>query len=587
MANWYDRFIDTYKDELARKQRYRSDNDKARMEFSNAKKIYKDTKRKAQAEIPENTAAIEEAEKNYEAAKRQYRDSKDMNKYNYLNAKKDDNGTSTQNNNTNQGNTNQGNTGSDDSSGSNGNSGSSGGSNFRFSDTFYRELGAAASDRKGGNTYDQAAEMMRNQARVESNAAADNEKQAQRAEQAAGRNINAVADERAVAAQQSQDKQRISKAKTTGANTALLRSEVASDPAAAQAEKVEQQRIANERQDKADEHKFEAAQKEGMANELEVRSRDNDTWLDRTGRLARGNNGEGDVQQPADNPPPPPAEKQTPPSEPEPQNIDFKAQNVINGILDGSNGANLQGGDKVKFDKIMSDYGLSANFKPTSQNRNKWEAEWIAANGGPNGPAAKAMQELRQSRAGDGGNAATNYNRGSDAYNEMIKRGGSMEIPAQGQDQAIPAHASGTDCAEPGPALVGEEGPELVINNNDTDVVGENGPEVVQMEGGEKVIPNEETEDVLGKLLIKYLNEDYDNGYEPSNLLKKLMLKHLQIGVNDDNTIDDNEEMFTYLSPMLKRYADRNRPNNKEQILNNIQSKINELQSMLNSLKEA
>lgn len=562
---WSKAFLDSLSSEDDNLRRYRADRDAARKDRENAKDKYNTEIKKLKNAIPQDADAINAVKAEWKQAKQRYNDQMDMATYNYMNnnaspdngsGSNSSNGSGSSSSNSSSGSSSNGsNPGNGSGSNDSGSSESGSGSGFRFSDTFYRELGAAASDRKGGNLFDQQAETARNQARIAANTATDNEKQAQRAEQAAGRNINAVADERAVASQQSQDKQRINKAKTTGANTALLRSEVASDPAAAQAEKVEQQKIANERQDKADERKRDAAAYDGEANQDEIWSRNFDTYLDTSGRLARGNNGEGDVQQQQQQPAP---EPETPAPEtpaPQPQSIDFKAQNVINGILDGSNGANLQGGDKAKFDKIMSDYGLSANFKPTSQNRNNWEAEWIAANGGPNGPAAKAMQELRQSRAGDGGNAATNYNRGSDAYNEMIKRGGSMEVPAQGQqDQAIPAHADGTDCTAPGPALVGEEGPELVVNNAGADVVGENGPEIVQMEGGEKVIPNEG----FKNLIAQWLYEDSSNGRESSNLLKSLGLKHFGILDTDipDNKPDDItlKLLSTQLTPKIKEY---------------------------------
>lgn len=438
------------------------------------------------------------------------------------------------------------------------------GSGFRFSDTFYRDLGAAASDRKAGNTYDQAAEMMRNQARVESNAAANNEKQAQRAEQTAGRNINAVADERAVASQQSQDKQRINKAKTTGANTALLRSEVASDPAAAQAEKVEQQKIAAERQDKADEHKFEAAQKDGMANELEVRSRDNDTWLDRTGRLARGE-GEPDVAKEPEQPAPEP--EQQPAPEPEQQQpLHYNAQHVINGLLGAGKGADLRNGsgsgdDQAMYNWVVKNMGVTP-ITPKSNNANDWENEFIQQQG------SKAQEVMNMLRAGRSPNdSSKNFNIGSKDYNEMTGRQVEWNQPQnQQQGQPVQAYAEGTDNAAPGVALVGEKGPELVV-----------------MQGGEKVIPNNETEDVFGKMLIKYLNEDYDGGIEPSNNLKKLFLRYNNIGADDDGNISD--DILSALSGYIQKFANDNRPvPTMEEEIAGLKSQLADIQARLEKL---
>lgn len=524
----------------AAKQRWREQKDAAYAEEAQAMKQWNDLHEKAKSQKPEdieafNTYDREVGGKNGIVQRR--RDAVSKADGDYHNFMEDDGQMNKANSEQDKGdkaNSQTDNSGSNESNPDNGS-----GSGFKFSDTFYRELGAAASDRKGGNTYDQAAEMMRNMARVDSNTAADNEKQAQRAEQAAGRNINAVADERAVASQQSQDIQNIRRAPTTGVNTALRRSEVASDPNTAQAQKVEQQKIANERQDKADEHKFEAAQKDGMANELEVRSRDIDTWLDRTGRSARGEPAqeptpEQEPEQPEQ--PEQPAEQQEP--------INYNAQKVINGVLNGTNGSQLQGNDKKMYDWLVQNKGLKS-FTPTSKDSDNWEAEFVKAQGAG---ANDIMQMLRSKRSP--GSAATNFNRGTKTYNEMLQRQGQIpDEQAQAQNQNPPAYAEGTDYAEPGTALVGEEGPELVIDNdsNDTDIVGEEGPELVQMEGGEKVVPNED----LKKLLSKWLIEDYDTEEGPSEKLQKIVLRNTDLfdygslGLNVDND-------FNVISPVLK-----------------------------------
>ena len=59
-----------------------------------------------------------------------------------------------------------------------------------------------------------------------------------------------------------------------------------------------------------------------------------------------------------------------------------------------------------------------------------------------------------------------------------------LEKEAESWESSIPGYASGTDNAKKGLALVGEKGPELVM-----------------MKGGEKVLPAEDTEGILGKVL--------------------------------------------------------------------------------------
>lgn len=532
----------------AAKQRWREQKDAAYAEEAQAMKQWNDLHEKAKSQKPEdieafNTYDREVGGKNGIVQRR--RDAVSKADGDYHNFMEDDGQINKANSEQDKGDKANSQTDNSDSNGS-GSNGS--GSGFKFSDTFYRELGAAASDRKGGNLFDQQAETARNQARIAANTAADNEKQAQRAEQAAGRNINAVADERAVAAQQSQDKQRINKAKTTGANAALLRSEVASDPVAAQAEKVEQQKIANERQDKADERKRDAAAYDGEANQDEIWSRDFDKDFDKSARLARGEPGqETQEQEPAQEPAPAPEpEPEQPAQQQEP--INYNAQKVINGVLNGTNGSQLQGDDKRMYDWLVQNKGLKS-FTPTSKDSNNWEAEFVKAQGAG---ANDIMQMLRSKRSPD--SAATNFNRGTKAYNEMLQRQGQIpdeqaQAQAQNQNQNPPAYAEGTDYAEPGTALVGEEGPELVIDNdsNDTDIVGEEGPELVQMEGGERVVPNED----LKKLLSRWLIEDYDTEEGPSEKLQKIILRNTDLFDYGSLGLDvDND--FNVISPVLK-----------------------------------
>ena len=114
-------------------------------------------------------------------------------------------------------------------------------------------------------------------------------------------------------------------------------------------------------------------------------------------------------------------------------------------------------------------------------------------------------------------------------------------------------------------------------------MVGEKGPELVVMQGGEKVIPNNETEDVFGKMLIKYLNEDYDGGREPSNNLKKLFLRYNNIGADDDGNISD--DMLPILSGYIQKFANDNRPvPTAEEEIAGLKSQLADIQARLEKL---
>ena len=60
-------------------------------------------------------------------------------------------------------------------------------------------------------------------------------------------------------------------------------------------------------------------------------------------------------------------------------------------------------------------------------------------------------------------------------------------------DAEIPKHATGTRFAKPGPAIVGENGPEAIYSKglSTGKIVGLYGPEVRNLKGGETIIPNE------------------------------------------------------------------------------------------------
>lgn len=60
-------------------------------------------------------------------------------------------------------------------------------------------------------------------------------------------------------------------------------------------------------------------------------------------------------------------------------------------------------------------------------------------------------------------------------------------------DAEVPKHATGTRYAKRGPAIVGENGAEVMYRNGASTgrIVGQNGPEVINLQGGEVIIPND------------------------------------------------------------------------------------------------
>ena len=113
---------------------------------------------------------------------------------------------------------------------------------------------------------------------------------------------------------------------------------------------------------------------------------------------------------------------------------------------------------------------------------------------------------------------------GNNNQNGLVSKGAKLErideletvqiLPVDGVNKGTFAYAKGTDSAPGGISLVGEEGKELVINPDGTCYfVGKNGAEFVNLQPGAKVIPADETEDILNRSESKPIETDKIPGY--------------------------------------------------------------------------
>lgn len=133
------------------------------------------------------------------------------------------------------------------------------------------------------------------------------------------------------------------------------------------------------------------------------------------------------------------------------------------------------------------------------------------------------------------------------------------------------SYAKGTDSAPGGISLVGEEGKELVINPDGTCYfVGKNGAEFVNLQPGAKVIPADETEDILNRSESKPIETDKIPGYASG--VGELAAQNLgtqsieQQAVTQDTIVKESKEKQLEIVKNAQLMGKELESNNKESL---------------------
>lgn len=368
----------------------------------------------------------------------------------------------------------------------------------QLSDGFYNSLANSVTTRQDfknmmtggptGNQYDVRAATTRENARLYGNEAANRGMEAQQSQQIAERNAFGEAGKQASMQNQAENKQAVQNlSAAAGTSAALSRKTNTPDVKYQEGRQDTARQRAAESRKEADIARQDAANMYGASDEYKISSRDYNWYRDEADRLALAKDEErtpppqeppAPEQPPAETPAETPAEP-----EPEPELGEGGRQNILNYLSNST----------VRRTVSASNPKVAKGWKVTQgADGNISVAPYPAKNIGditqytdiPD--YTPADEEKLKAVAAKHPEYARQEGESENAWTERINkewRGGNLGTKAfnesQGQVQQL---AVGTDNAQPGMALVGEQGPELVMMN-----------------GGEQVIPNGQTEQYLAQ----------------------------------------------------------------------------------------
>ena len=432
-----------------------------------------------------------------------------------------------------------------------------------FSDTFYRDLNARMTGRPVGNVYDVHANEAKQLMHQKNNEAARQDMESQDAWQRGTRNEYAEAGKEASFKNDAQNRQQINNtAFAQGTGAARLRKTTEPDIRHWQQYGAQQRQLGQQRADYADLNRENAIGANAQEQESRINSRDYDWDSNESRRLSLGRGYGSDrqrqrpVPQPAPQPTPEP-EPEPEPEQPEQQLPSGDAQHVMNALLGSSKGEDLRNGtataDKELYDYVLNTYNVKPAPLGTYEQASggdpmQYEDLWLNDQN-YSGDKQGAVNLLRSGRVKPGEDSSKNFSGSDDP--EMNH---SMTIPgAQAQTQRanpvyqvqssgrngmpsnVKGYACGTQNAEPGLAMVGENGPELVNFN-----------------GGEQVYPmdNQAFLNELCDERCKIIKRKYDAGEDLSN--NELMFLADRAG----SDLFDHRDDTDYDDDILNGYAE-------------------------------
>ena len=307
--------------------------------------------------------------------------------------------------------------------------------NFNVSDSFRRDVGAAIRHKPMGNLADIKSAEAKAQSDNLQNDAAHRQMEAQQAQQKADRNKYTEAGKEASVKNDQMNQAKLhGKEGLTGSAAAAERTYEAADPRAIDTQQDELRQTAAQQRTEMDTAQQAATQADSESKQWAIGSRDHDTDLDKSGKLSRGSgygyDSEHIDETKQEEPKPEPEEPKPEPEEPKPEepagNPQPKGdpQHVINWLLGSSKGQDIKpqkgtDGDNALAQWVVDTYGVSPvtkwKYNETQPDPKYWEQMWLDDGDVP-GDKKGAIQALRQGRAGEGNDAATNYT-GSDDPN--------------------------------------------------------------------------------------------------------------------------------------------------------------------------
>lgn len=294
-----------------------------------------------------------------------------------------------------------------------------------LSETFYRDLGASMKGQATGNQADVERKTAKAQAQNYRNETAHRQMEAQQSQQIANQNAYSEAGKIASVQNDAENRQNINNTSfAAGTGAARLRKTNAPDVQSQMQREDQQRQTAAERREAADVAQFQATAKEGTADSARVNSRDIDDSINESGRLAKGEGSdESETEstestententEPTDNTKPDNTKPDNQPKD-QPQSMPSgEPQHVINALLGTPDTEDLRNGSATQ-DKELYDWAISQGVTPlqagqhkNENDRNSWEAEFIANNGEA---GQRVMQQLRQGRAGAGNDPSRNF----------------------------------------------------------------------------------------------------------------------------------------------------------------------------------
>lgn len=169
--------------------------------------------------------------------------------------------------------------------------------NFKFSDSFYRDIGAMVRGQPGGNQADVAASTAKAQAQNQRNESANRQMEAQQAQQIANQNPYAEAGKMASVQNDAENRQRVKSAGVLGAGAALARKTNTPDVQSQMQREDTQRQVAAQRREEADKAQQGATESEGQSQSFKVMSRDADTDKDESAAVSMGEEPETQEEQ--------------------------------------------------------------------------------------------------------------------------------------------------------------------------------------------------------------------------------------------------------------------------------------------------
>lgn len=442
----------------------------------------------------------------------------------------------------------------------------------QLSDGFYNTLANSTTTRQDfknmmtggpvGNQYDVRAATTRENARLYGNEAANRGMEAQQSQQVAERNAFGEAGKQASMQNQAENKQAVQNlSAAAGTSAALSRKTNVPDVKYQEGRQDQARQRAAESRKEADIARQDAVNMYGASDEYKISSRDYNWFRDEADRLALAKDNQRQTP-PKDEP----DDKKPEEAPVEPETVPTTTsewQNVMNYMTYGtdvtSDWSKDGGKDGGKADAYVKAKGWQP-LTPEEVRQNGLFINDVKGYSGDSGAFEELMKKLRPEfynewfeKSGRRG-AAGNVNKGDAAYNDVVGRE-TEEVPQQ--------LAVGTDNAQPGMALVGEEGPELVMMN-----------------GGEQVVPTAQTkqylnqnniqapvmgptERALSDFRMKCLREDFERdvnlsprGWKALAEMQggKFRLNGRDYDFFDDNEWDDEDSVLDGYAEHIKNY---------------------------------